>query len=143
MPKSLRTDITLAFAEDGIAPVLRKEDLGVLENWECKLLILRLMGRKWTEIADPVEFLSVSKSTEVWGACLPHEWYLYYLPALMIVADEGVDPRLENLRDSLCHHLSEGDSISLNAARRREYLRANLSDSQWAVVLQFLNKYSD
>ena len=141
MSKSIRGATFLAFPCDLAAPVLRIEDQDILENWECKILILRLMGKKWPEIANPNTFLAICDDTDEWLACLPEAWYVYYLPALMILAEEGLDPRFENLRGSLLLELAENEFISQSSLARLQYLRARLNESQQSVIQLFLDKY--
>ena len=143
MDQSFRQHVLDAFDPERLQPPLSDELELRLLNSESGELWKGLRGKRWVDVATTDVFQALSSDVLAWTAYLPLSWYMYYLPAFLIVADEGISTYFENFRGILCEHLeltpdscrSERDTLLFQA------LHKELNDSQRQVVKQFLDKY--
>jgi hypothetical protein len=114
---------------------LRDEDL---RNWECRELLAALSGKEWGDIATPEKFLAVFPDTSGWVGCLPVEWFLYYLPAILIVAHSGEGGQFENLRSILSDYLQRTKYSDDGCKEILNQMEAVFTNEQLDAVTLFL-----
>ena len=127
---------------DPLPELTHVEEAGFSSSEEHQLW-RELRHKRWLDIAEPDVFEASTSDVLAWGAYLPISWYLYFLPAFLIVADEGKSIYFENFRGILCTHLelTLATIISPRDQLLFDALHLGLDTSKWDVISQFLNKY--
>ena len=132
-----------AFDSSVPLPQLTDEEEAYFSASEEQELWRRLRCKRWVDLANPDVFEATSPDVLAWGAYLPISWYMYFLPAFLIVADEGKSSYFENFRGVLCRYL-ELTPATVSIQRDQlvfDALHLELSNDQWTVIRQFLIKY--
>lgn len=141
--ETIRNLVFESFNIDAPLPELTHVEEAGFSSSEEHELWRELRSKRWPDIADPDVFEAATSDVLAWGAYLPICWYLYFLPAFLIVADEGKSIYFENFRGILCTHLelTPATIISSRDQLLFDALHVGLDTSKWDVIRQFLNKY--
>ena len=116
-------------------PALSARDGDLYEHYEAGPLFHALTGRSWVDVVRAGGVFSIEEDPLVWTGYLPPEWFLYYLPAMLIGASEGNSISASNLKGLLASMLKpalRGDLEGEGEVAR--YVVSHLTDDQLRLV---------
>lgn len=126
--------VLAAFTPVGVPPELPAVDEALVEHFDAGPLIRGLRNRPWTDFVNGNDIFAIEEDALVWTSYLPREWFLYYLPAMLIAVQESSRDCAHNLRGLLNLIFECTSPGGPGRSGLREYVLGRLTESQSTLL---------